>query len=212
MDRYHSQDARNSHRRGFSSRGKMADNPHRAHHPLSDGPHKETRILKKSIYWATLQYILLTEPGNLSELQQLWIVQYSQRLSDEEILRAGRHLEKLLSSSEIRMFHVKDILRVKQSIPWIEAKPPRELVRIGKGYTDKGSLRPFHKRGRQLSEIAFWDVDIQYMLPFDYEVKGEWITADEVKCLVGETLFELVLNQLRQGRFSPDQILNCRYT
>jgi hypothetical protein len=196
-------------RRINPSLGKMADNPHGATHLIQKSG--EGWKLKKSIYFGILLYIQWEEYDRLSVLQNLWITNYARRCSDEELLRAGKLAETLKTREHIRFFHSKDILRVRKTIPWIESKPLPEAVRIGKGYTDKGSLRPLHERGRILSEIKFWDEDIIYMLPFDYQVKGEWITADEVKSLVGVNLFELLLTQVRQGSKPLVSNFNCRY-
>jgi len=183
-------------KRRSSLQRRMADTPHGAHHPTrKTGRRKE---LKRSIYYGTLLYILRTEVDRLTPEQQSWIARYSLKLEEQELERAGRHAELLLRDSKVQYFHVRDILRVRSSIPWIEPFNPPESVRIGKGYTDKGALRPLHERGRQLSEIKFWDADIPFMLPTFYTVKGEWITADEVKSLLGETVFGLVMMSLNQ--------------
>lgn len=191
-------------RRGLPSRSRMADTPHGVHHqPRRKGNRKK---LKSSVYFGTLLFLLRSSPDVFTREQQLWIVNYARKLSDLEILRAGRHAQKLLTKEDVRNYHLEDIVSVRRSIPWIEPYRAPESVRIGKGYTDKGALRPLHKKGRQLTDIQFWDEDIKYLLPFGYNTQGEWITADEVKSLVGIDLFHLVLNQIRSNS-NTDQVL-----
>jgi len=198
-------------RRVGSSLGRSADTPHGVDHPVQR-LRSERKPLKRSIYFGFLMYILRVEFDQLTREQQHWIVSFAQKCSDEELFRAGKLAFALLSDEKIRLFHARDIQRVRRSIPWLERFQSPEAVRIGKGYTDKGALRPYHERGRSLSQIKFWDADIVFMLPFDYQVKGDWLTADEASSLVGESLFELVLNQLRQGTANWSNVSNCRYT
>lgn len=192
--------------KGLPSSRRMADTPHRADHPLQRRGRR--RDLKRSIYFGILMYILRENSEQFTREQQLWIVNYSRKLFEEELLRAGNFTEKLFTDETVRQFHLKDIQRVRSTIPWIEPFNPPEAVRIGKGYTDKGALRPLHERGRLLSEIKFWDEDIPFMLPTNYTLKGEWITADEVKSLLGETIFGLVMMSLNQMVNPQERILS----
>jgi hypothetical protein len=196
-----------SDRRLSSLKGRMADTPHRA-----TQPRRETREgrkkLKPSIYYGILTYLLRVEFDSFTREQQFWIISYSKKLSDEEILRAGRFTDLLLSVDSIRMFHHRDIWNTRCSIPWIEPYRPPEILRIGKGYSDKGALRPLHQRGRQLSEIKFWDEDLSALTPPNYQAKGEWITADEVKSLMGETIFDLATLSLMRMMHPSAELLS----
>jgi hypothetical protein len=182
-------------------KGRMADTPHGVDHPRRIVPKVTRKRLKKSIYFGQLLYILWTEFEHLSTGQQLWIVNFARRLSDEEILRAGRHSQKLLTDPDSAFFHSKDIMQTRKSIPWIEPFQSPETVRIGKGYTDKGALRPLHKKGLPPKDFPMWDEDILYLLPLDYVPKGEWLTAEEVQSLIGSVDIGLLFNQLNQGRY-----------
>lgn len=190
-------------RRRSSLKGRMADTPHRATQPRRMS-RKEGK-LKPSIYYGILTYLLRTEFDSLTREQQFWIISYSRKLSDEEVFRAGKFTEKLITDGSIRLFHHKDIWNTRCSIPWIEPYRPPEILRIGKGYSDKGALRPLHQRGRQLSEIKFWDEDLSALTPPNYESKGEWITAEEVESLMGRTIFDLVtLSLVRMAQPSAE--------
>jgi len=188
-------------------KGEMADTPHGADHPLEPFRKREG-YLKKSIYFGILLFVLRRETDSFTAEQQLWIVNYSRKLSDEELLRAGKLTERLLNDEQSLIFHHKDIQRVRRTIPWIEPFNSPEAVRIGKGYTDKGALRPSHERGRQLSELKFWDEDIPFMLPTNYSQKGKWITADEVESLLGTPIFGLVMMSLNQMMHPSSGILS----
>jgi len=174
----------------------MADTPHRVPHPLQ--PRKEQKRLKSSVYFGILLYILRQDSDNLTLEQIQWITNYSKKLDENQLLRAGKFSQGLIQNGDRQVFHARDIWAVRRSIPWIEPFLVPEKVRIGKGYTDKGALRPLHKKERSLGEMCFWDEDIRYLLPYDYQPVGTWITADEVRCLLGGNLLELVVMQLNQ--------------
>jgi hypothetical protein len=174
----------------------MADTPHGITHPIHR-QRSEKKPLKKSIYFGILLFLLREKPDRFSREQQLWIVNYARKLSDEEVFRAGRLTELLITEESKRIFHLRDISNVLSSVPWIEPFNAPEAVRIGKGYTDKGALRPLHKKGRENGETSVWDEDVFYLLPSSYETRGKWLTADEVQSLVGVDLLNLALSQIR---------------
>lgn len=184
-------------KRRSSPQGRMADTPHRATPPVRRNRSKTVPV-SKSIYFGTLLFIQRSDPDSLTRHQHNWISNYAKKLDESQLLKAGRYSEMLMTQERSRYLFRNELLRIRRSIPWIEDLTLPESVRIGKGYTDKGALRPLHERGRQLSEIKFWDEDIPFMLPTFYTVKGEWITADEVKDLLGETVFGLVTMSLFQ--------------
>lgn len=187
--------------RGTPSRNRMADNPHPVPHPAQSQGRR--RKFRPSIYFGILQYILWTEYERLTLEQQQWITHYASRLDESQLIRAGKFATSLLEDSDRQVFHSRDILQVRRSIPWIELPPPTEISRIGKGYRDKGSLRPLHRRGVPPGDIPMWDEDVYYLLPFDHEPEGRWITAEEVESLTGIP-FGLLASQVNQGRISPE--------
>jgi hypothetical protein len=152
--------------------------------------------LKKSTYYGILLFILDQDRGRLSENQIVWIIYYSRKLDESQLSRAVEIYKQLKFKDSFlsRMKH--DVERIRSNVPRLEPKILPEKRRIGTGYHDKGSLRPLHEK-RTIGERAIWDEDIVYLLPLDYQVRGTWLTAEEVCELVGVDHLQLVLHQLK---------------
>lgn len=156
--------------------------------------------LKKSTYYGILLYILENHRQDLSENQILWIIYFSRKLDESQLLRSVKISTDLIQNEEFCRRMSKDVERIRNNVPRLEPKKLPEVRRIGTGYHDKGSLRPLHER-RNFGESVIWDEDISYLLPLNYDVKGTWITAVEVCDLIGIDLLRLVMNQLGIQKF-----------
>jgi len=170
---------------------------------------QENVRLKKSTYYGILLYILDKHRQGLSENQILWIIYYSRKLEETQFSKSIKIYNSLIQSPDffLRMsYHVE---RIRKNVPRLEPKILPEQRRIGTGYHDKGSLRPLHER-RNFGEYVVWDEDITYLLPFDYQVRGTWLTAEEVVELTGVDQLQLVLRQLELK--NPQEVLNTLNT
>jgi hypothetical protein len=133
----------------------------------------------------------------LHEDQVRWIVYFGRKLSDAELLKAGKLAKQLTQSELAQRRSASEILRIFHSIPLLRKTPIPIPRRIGTGYHDKGALRPRHKP-RLPGNVTFWSQDIPYFLPTEEE--GKWITSDEVFRLIGNDLLELIRNSHLQNR------------
>lgn len=178
-----------------SDQGRMADTPHTIGAPLQG--FRSLSGMKQSSRYGILLFLLQSPEHELSEGQRLWIVYRSRKFSLAELLKAGKLSESLLTNEVQRKRMQKEISETHHRVPSLNPKQLPEKRRIGIGYRDKGALRPLHHR-RIIGERTFWDQDLLYLLPLDYEVKGKWLTADEVDSLVGVDLLNLVLLKIQE--------------
>jgi len=183
----------------------MAETPQSEHvHPSNQGlgadcrntPHdrpsysgsRRKGILKKSTFYGILLYILVEYREELTDQQVAGIIYYSRKLSIAELLKAGNFSSQLLKQPAILNRTRQEIERVRRTqVPFLRTPQIPEPRRIGIGYRDKGALRPRH-RPRLVGERTFWDEDLSWLLPLDFEPEGKWITADEVQSLIGNNL------------------------
>jgi len=152
--------------------------------------------LKKSTYYGILLYILDKHRKDLGEEQVLWVIYFSRKLEETQLSRSIKIYRDLIHSRDFFLRMSFDVERIRKKVPRLESRRPPEKRRIGTGYHDKGSLRPLHER-RNLGEYGVWDEDISYLLPLDYQVRGTWLTAEEVVKLTGVDHLQLVLHQLK---------------
>jgi len=152
--------------------------------------------LKKSTYYGILLYILDKHRKDLGEEQVLWVIYFSRKLEETQLSRSIKIYRDLIHSRDFFLRMSFDVERIRKKVPRLESRRPPEQHRIGTGYHDKGSLRPLHER-RNLGEYGVWDEDISYLLPLDYQVRGTWLTAEEVVKLTGVDHLQLVLHQLK---------------
>lgn len=165
--------------------------------PRVENPPVQVLVLKplrKSIYYGILLYLLQTRRKSLPPEKVFWIIHYSKRLSETELLKAAKFSEQLLTDEKTLRRTRKEIERIYPRIPFARIVPVPELRRIGTGYHDKGALRPRH-HPRLEGERVFWSQDLKWMLPPTVETEGKWLTANEVQSLVGEDFLSLMLHQ-----------------
>jgi hypothetical protein len=143
--------------------------------------------LKKSVYYGFLLFILQEFRVLLHPDQVRWIIYYGRKLSDAELLKAGKLSQQLAQSELVQRRSAREIVRIFYSIPLLRRTPIPIPRRIGTGYHDKGALRPRHKP-RLPGEETFWSQDIWSFLLTEEE--GKWITSDEVFSLIGNNLLE----------------------
>jgi hypothetical protein len=161
------------------------------HTPLgrpTDSGSRRKGILKKSTFYGILLFILTEFREELTDEQVAGIIYYSRKLSIAELLKAGKFSSQLLHEPVILRRTLPEIERIRRKqVPFLRTPHILEPRRIGIGYRDKGALRPRH-RPRLVGERTFWDEDISWLLPLDFEPEGKWITADEVQSLIGNNL------------------------
>jgi hypothetical protein len=156
---------------------------------------RQIERLKKSTYYGILIYLQDIYRQELSENQLLWIIYYSRKLDENQLLKAVNIYSQLKTEDVFYRRMRPQIERIRSSVPRLEPKQLAEVRRIGTGYHDKGSLRPLHQR-RSYGELPIWDEDISYLLPLTYEIRGTWITAEEASELIGVNQIQLALGQL----------------
>lgn len=157
---------------------------------------RENPRLKKSTYYGVLLFILDKHRKDLGENQILWIIYFSRKLDESQLSRAIKIYRDLEQSESFFRRMSFDVERIRKNVPRLEPKKLPEARRIGTGYHDKGSLRPLHER-RNLGEYVVWDEDISYLLPLNYQIRGTWLTAEEVVELTGVDRLHLALNQVK---------------
>jgi len=180
-----------------STRGLLSGQDGRTPRVVHPSIHSNRRFqrLKKSTYYGILLYLQEHCRQDLSDNQVAWIIYFSRNLDESQILRSIKISRDLANSEDFYRRMFSDLERIRKSVPRLEPKKLPEVRRIGTGYHDKGSLRPLHRR-RNLGESVVWDEDISYLLPTHYEIRGTWITAEEVLDLIGVDLLKLMMNQL----------------
>jgi len=176
-----------------SIQDRMADTPRSVGAPMER--YSKIQGMRESTKYGILLF-LLQSGHELSDGQRLWIVYRSRKFSEAELLRSAELSLRLLQDDILRTRMRWEIRKIHHSVPSLNPKNLPEKRRIGIGYRDKGALRPLH-RNRVLGERAFWDEDIQYLLPLTHEVTGRWITADEVVSLVGIDRLNLALTTIQ---------------
>lgn len=178
-----------------SVQGRMADTPHPVSAPFQG--FRSLSGMKRSTRYGILLFLMQNSTAfALSEGQRLWIVYYARKLSEAELLKAGRFSESLSQDQVLRQRMKHQIRETHIRVPSLNPIQLPEKRRIGIGYRDKGALRPLHQR-RRLGVRAIWDEELPiYLQPLTYEATGRWLTADEVESLVGVDL-NLVLSQIR---------------
>jgi hypothetical protein len=183
------------------------DGRHPPHGNRSFQGFRELKGMRKSTRYGILLYLLHSKEWSLSDSQQLWIIYYSRKFSETELLRAAMIQEKLELDSLFfqRMKH--DIQETHVRVPRLSPLQLKEKRRIGIGYRDKGALRPLHQK-REIGGLTVWDEDIQFLLPLDYEVQGRWISAEEVSSLIGVNLLNEVLYQIEKQTLSALPLLS----
>jgi len=164
--------------------------------PPNSGIRKEAK-LRKSVYYGFLLFILQDFRGLLHEDKVRWIIYYGRKLSDAELLKAGKLAHQLHSDELTQKRSAREIVRIFHSIPLLRQASIPIPRRIGTGYHDKGALRPRHKP-RLPGIDTFWTQDLANFLPTEEE--GKWITSDEVFSLIGKDLLEMIRNNLLQNR------------
>lgn len=184
-------------------------------HPLpgkrSNQGFRGLKGMRRSTRYGILLYLLSnSKKFELSENQRLWIIYYSRKFSEAELLRASDVSERLNSDSLFFLRMKKEIQETHVRVPSLNPMTLKEKRRIGIGYRDKGALRPLHQK-RDLGEISLWDEDIKFLLPISYETKGSWITAKEVSSLIGVNLLSEVLYQIEKQTQSALALLS-RYS
>ena len=179
---------------GIVPQGRMADTPRSLAAPIPG--FLNLKGLRQSTRYGILLYLMQSPDYSLSNEQRLWIIYRARKLSEAELLRAGRFSDDLNSRQDIRKRMRKDIEETFIRVPRLLPKQIPEKRRIGIGYRDKGALRPLHQK-RILGERVFWDEDVQYMLPLTYTSVGKWISADEVVSQTGNDLLNLVLHTIQ---------------
>jgi len=162
--------------------------------PPLQGTRRESK-LKKSTYFGILIFLQDVHRQELSDSQVAWIIYYSRKLDESQLLKAVKIYGQLKTTDVFYRRMRPQIERIRNSVPRLEPKVLAEVRRIGTGYHDKGSLRPLHQR-RSYGEQSVWDEDISYLLPLTYEIKGTWITAEEATELIGVNQIQLALGQL----------------
>jgi len=162
---------------------------------------QQIQRLKKSTYFGILIYLQDIHRQELSDPQLAWIIYYSRNLDENQILKAVKIYSQLKTEEVFYRRMKPQIDRIRGSVPRLEPKKLAEVRRIGTGYHDKGSLRPLHQR-RTYGEIVVWDEDISHLLPLTYEIKGTWITAEEVTELIGVNHLSLALSQIEAMSFN----------
>jgi len=184
----------------LSDQGPVADGRQPPRGRPSESQTSRGGILKKSTYYGILLYILSESREDLTSEQVAWIVYYSRKLNQEQLLRAGTFSSKLRTDEETLRRTQIEIKRIRSRIPSLRNFRPKEPRRIGTGYHDKGSLRPRH-RPRPEGERVFWSQDFRWMTPLtEEEIEGKWITALEVRSLVGDFLFDLIVESILRNR------------
>jgi hypothetical protein len=181
-------------------------------HPLlgkrSSQGFRDLKGMRKSTRYGILLYLLSNSKDfELSENQRLWIIYYSRKFSEAELLRASDVSERLNSDSLFLLRMKKEIHETHVRVPSLNPLNLKEKRRIGIGYRDKGALRPLHQK-RDLGEISLWDEDIRFLLPLNFEIQGRWITAKEVSSLIGVNLLNEVLYQIERQTQSALALLS----
>jgi hypothetical protein len=168
------------------------------HPPRATPPNSGRRKrLRKSVYYGYLLFILEDFRVLLHEDQVRWIIYYARRLSEAELLKAGKLATELKTSEIAQQRSASEIVRIFHTIPRLRKTFIPIPRRIGTGYHDKGALRPRHKPRLPGAE-TFWSQDIDLFLPTEEE--GKWITSDEVLSLIGIDLQEMIRNNLLTNR------------
>lgn len=180
--------------------GRMADTPRPVGVPFQG--FRNLSGMSEATRYGILLFLLWSPEHELSEEQVLWIVYRARKLSEAELLKSGRLFEKLASNEISRQGLKREIAETYSRVPRLYPKQIPEKRRIGVGYRDKGALRPLH-RSRALGERVFWDEDILYLLPLDYEAVGRWISADEVLNLVQMDHLNLALSTIQSMMTEP---------
>jgi len=172
----------------------MADTPHSI--PRPDRSKHQVNRLSQAKYYGVLLSFLGQKEFPLSEEQVLWIIYYSRKLDESQLLKASRFREQILTDEVFSQRLKWEISKIYHNVPRLSEKRIPEARRIGIGYRDKGALRPLHLK-RTIGEESFWGEDLMFLIPqLDLEV-DRIFTADEVKRLVGEYHLELALRQLK---------------
>jgi len=153
--------------------------------------------LRKSVYYGFLLFILQEFRVLLHDDQVRWIIYYSRKLSEAELLKAGKLAHQLVENELVQRRSAREIVRIFHSIPLLRKPLTPEPRRIGTGYHDKGALRPRHKP-RLPGVETFWTQDIQHFL--SSEMEGKWITAEEVESQIGNDLLEMIRKNLIENR------------
>jgi len=187
-----------------TSQDRMADTPHSVGAPFHG--FQSLRGMKQSSRYGILLYLLFSPDHELSNDQILWIVYRQRKLSEAELLKAGKLALSLIENEVHRQRLKKEIRETHIRVPRITPSQIPEKRRIGIGYRDKGALRPLHQKFRDNSVSSYWDEDIMHLLPLDYETVGRWITADEVYSLVGVDLLSLSLASIQQNLISSSAV------
>lgn len=185
------------------SKVRMADTPR----PVKSTNFNVERKFKetpKAIRLGFCLYLVQDPSRELSDFQRSWIAHFATKLDESQLFRAFAYLTMLQSNNNFLYRALPMINYMHSRIPTGGPRIP-ERRRIGIGYRDKGALRPLYQK-REFGSESFWDEDIRAALPFSYDIQGKYLTAVEVKSLVGENLFELVMLQLE--RHLPMQLKN----
>lgn len=181
------------------SSDRMAETPRSVGAP-KDGFTDLPGMRKSTRYGILLYFLNNSTEWPLSPGQVLWIVYRARKFQETELLRAGQFCEQLSEDEKVRTRMFEQIRHTYFRVPSLGPKWIPEKRTIGIGYRDKGSLRPLHEQ-RNIGEEVFWDEDISYLLPLNQLIEGRWITAEEIKSLIGEDLLILALGAVQIHNF-----------
>jgi len=131
------------------------------------------RSRKLVVFWLNQKL----DPGFYSPEQVERIAIWQSKVNEVELHSAVVLYKRLLS--EPRTLSRFMAQHKNTPVPRTHQARIPEKRRIGVGYRDKGSLRPLHESGRDMSEEAIWDEDIPYLLT-STQITGQWITRSEV--------------------------------
>ena len=124
-----------------------------------------------------------SEIFGLSVWQKGWLLKLTRNLNPEGIISAAAYAAYLQDHPEIyqSLRPWREYLSRPNRLREVHLKPKR---RIGIGYTDKGYMLPFHKKGRVEALASAWIYEgdlperwwLQYgMLPLYFLREGEWL-------------------------------------